>query len=168
MTRLLIRSDRLVSRSDGHPASFISGIAQTPPHARARLAAHRAGAARLADRDLQTLWAPKLPLHERTGSRPEAIFVYPSARRSPPQGLRPQQRLSASRAIDRQFPQAARRARRDWRDQRRTLASTRRDWIVRHGSGSRRSRLRQGGCHCGRYGRVLSRRGPAVRRGGAR
>ena len=26
MTHLLIRSDRLVSRSDGHPASFISGM----------------------------------------------------------------------------------------------------------------------------------------------
>src|SRR5215210_11481 len=74
MTRLLIRSDRLVSRSDGHPASFISGIAQTPPQARARLTAHRAGAARLADRDLQALWASKLPLHGRTGSRSEAIW----------------------------------------------------------------------------------------------
>ena len=167
MTHLLIRSDRLVSRSDGHPTPFISGIAQTPPHARARLAAHRAGAARLADRGLQTLWRPNC--HCMNGPGHDRSDICPSL--SPAvalEGTTFQQRLSASRAIDRQFPQAARRARRDWRDQRRTLATTRRDWIDRHGSGSRRSRLRQGGRHRGRYGRVLSRRGPAVRRGGAR
>src|SRR3954453_2087220 len=98
MTRLLIRSDRLVSRSDGPPTSFINCIAQPPPQARTRLAAHRAGAARIVDRDIQTLWASKLPLHWRTGTRAEAIFVYQSARQPPPKGLRPKQRLSASRA----------------------------------------------------------------------
>jgi hypothetical protein len=169
MTRLLIRSDRLVIRSDECPTSFINCIAQAPPQARTRLAAHRAGAAGLVDRDLQTLWASKLPLHRWTGTWAETIFVHQSAWWPPAKGLRPKQRLSASRAIDRQLSQAARSTRRDLRDQCRASATTRGPWIDRYGSGPRRSRLCQGGRHPRRHGRILSCcQRPAVRLGGAR
>ena len=88
MTHLLIRSDRLAIRSDEHPTSFISGSAQTPSQAGARLAADRAAAARLADRDLQALRSAELPLRQRPGARSEAISVHQSARRAPAPGLR--------------------------------------------------------------------------------
>jgi hypothetical protein len=54
-------------------------------------------------------------------------------------------------------------------DQHGTLATTRGAWINRHGPGTRRFRLRQGGRHPRRHGCVLScRRRPAAQSGGVR
>ena len=169
MNRLLIRSDRLVIRSDELPESFRTCLAQTPSPTGARLAADRTGAARHIGRDLQALRSTELPLRRRTGTRPEAISVHQPARRATATGLRAQRHSCAGRPIDRQFPQAARNARRDLRDQYRTPAATRGSGVDRHGPGPRRPRLRQGGRHPRRHGCVLScRRRPAVRSGGAR
>jgi len=169
MTRLLIRSDRLVIRSDEYPRSFLNRLAQTSPPARAQLAADRARPARHIGRDLQALRATELPLRRRTGARTEAIPIRQPARRAASQGLRAQRYPLASRPIDPRLPQAARSSRRDLRDQYGTLATTRGSWIGRHGPGSRRFRLRQGGRHRRQHGCVLSfRRRPAVRSGGAR
>src|SRR4249919_2053138 len=90
MNRLLIRSDRLVIRSDGYPGSFRTGLAQTPSPTCARLAADRTGAARHIGRDLQALRSTELPLRRRTGTRPAAISVHQPARRATATGLRAQ------------------------------------------------------------------------------
>lgn len=71
MTRLLIRSDRLVIRSDGNTRSFIFGLAQTSQTARARLAADRATPARHIGRDIQALWSAELPLRRWPGHGPK-------------------------------------------------------------------------------------------------
>jgi hypothetical protein len=169
MTRLLIRSDGLVIRSDELSGSFLSGLAQSSPTARARFASDRAAPARHAGRDIQALWSAELPLRQWNRTWPEAVSVNQPARRAAAKGLRAQQCPFAGRPIDRQLPKAAPSARRDLCDQCGTPATTRGSWINRHGPGTRRFRLRQGGRHPRRNGRVLScRRRPAVRSGGAR
>lgn len=169
MTRLLIRSDRLVIRSDGYPRSFLTRLAQTPPPARAQLAADRTRPPRHIGRDLQALRSTKLPLRRRTGTWTEAISVRQPARWAASQGLRAQRYPLASCPIDRQLSQAARSARRDLCDQYGTPAATRGSWIDHHGPRTRRFRFCQGGRHRRRHGCVLScRRRPAVRSGGAR
>jgi hypothetical protein len=169
MNRLLIRSDRLMIRSDEVPELFRTCLAQTPSPTGARLATNRTGTARHIGRDLQALWSTELPLRRRTGTWPEAISVHQPAWRSTATGLCAQRCSCAGCPIDRQLPQAARNARRDLRDQYGTPAATRRSGIDRDGPGPRRPRLRQGGRHPRRHGCVLScRRRPAVRSGRTR
>lgn len=169
MNRLLIRSDRLVIRSDELPGSFRTCPAQTPPPACARLAADRTRPARHIGRDLQALRAAELPLRHWTRAWPEAVFIHQPARRAATKGLRAERRPCAGRSIDRRLPQVARDAQRDLRDQRGTFATARGSEVDRHGPGTRRLRLRQGGRHPRRHGCVLScRRRPAVQSGGAR
>jgi hypothetical protein len=169
MTRLLIRSDRLVIRSDEHPRSFLTCLTQTPSPARARLAADRICRAWDIGRDLQALWSTELPLRRWAGTRTEAIFVRQPTWRASSQRLRAQRYSFARCQIDPQLPQAARIARRDLRDQYRTPATTRGSWIDHHGPGAHCFRFRQGGRHRCRHDCVLScRRRPAVRSGGAR
>ena len=168
MTRLLIPSDRLVIGSDEYP-----GSSPQPPCANAAagssLAADRARPARHIGRDLQALRATELPLRRPTGHGPKRYLSVDQPGGRPRQGLRAQRYPLASRPIDPRLPQAARSSRRDLRDQYGTLATTRGSWIGRHGPGSRRFRLRQGGRHRRQHGCVLSfRRRPAVRSGGAR
>jgi hypothetical protein len=169
MIRPLIRSDRLVIRSDEYPESFLACLTQTPPPSRARIAADRICRAWHIGRDLQALRSTKLPLRRRARTWTEALFVRQPTWRASSQGLRAQRYSRGSCQIDQQLPQAARSSRRDLRDQYGTLATTRGSWIGRHGPGSRRFRLRQGGRHRRQHGCVLSfRRRPAVRSGGAR
>jgi len=169
MSRLLIRSDRLVIRSDELTEPFRTCPAQTPSPTGARRAADRTGAARHLGRDLQALRSFELPLRRWTGTRPEAISIHQPARRATATGLRAQRYACAGRPFDRQLPQIARDAQRGLRDQRRTPAATRGSWVERHGPSPRRPRLHQGGRHPRRHGCVLScRRRPAVQSGGAR
>jgi len=169
MNRLLIRSDRLVIRSDEPTESLRTCSSQTPPSAGARLAADRTPPARHIGGDLQALRAAELPLCRWTRAWPEAVFVHQPARRAAAKRLRAERCPYASRSIDRRFPQAARDAQRDLRDQRRTSATTRGLEVDRHGSGTRCLRLRQSGRHPRRHGCVLScRRRHAVQSGGAR
>lgn len=169
MNRLLILSDRLVIRSDEPPESFRTCPAQTPLSAAARLAADRTRPARHIGRDLQALRAAELPLRRWIRAWPEAVFVHQPARRAAAKGLRTERRPCAGRSIDRQLPQAACRARRDLCDQHGTSATPRGAWVNRHGPGTRRLRLRQGGRHPCRHGCFLScRRRPAVQSGGTR
>ncbi len=165
----LIRSDRLVIRSDGYPESFLACLTQTPSPARTRLAADRICRAWHIGRDLQALRSTKLPLRRRARTWTEALFVRQPTWRASSQGLRAQRCSCASCQIDPQLPQAARSSRRDLRDQYRTPATTRGSWIGRHGPGAHCFRFRQGGRHRRRHDCVLScRRRPAVRSGGAR
>jgi hypothetical protein len=169
MNRLLILSDCLVIRSDEHPESCVNSPAQTSPQTRARSASDRTGAAWLADRDLQALWAAELPLRRRTGAWPETVFVGQPTWWATPQRLCVERRSRAGRPVHRQLPQITRNAQRDLRDQRGTPAATRGSRVDRHGPGTRRPRLRQGGRHSRRHGCVLScRRRPAVKSRGAR
>jgi len=168
MNPFLIRSDHQVIRSDEPPEHLLDSSSQTPTQARARPTADRAAAARFADRDLQTLWASELPLRRRTGTRAETISLRQPAREPSPERLRAECSPPASRSVRRQFPQAARSARRDLRDQYGTPATTRGPGIDRHGPRTRRFRLRRGGRHHRKHDRVLSCcRRPAVRSGGA-
>ena len=169
MNWLLIRSDRLVIRSDELTEPFRTCPAQTPSPTGARLAADRTGAARHLGRDLQALRSFELPLRRRTGTRPEAISIHQPARRATATGLRAQRYACAGRPVDRQLPQIARDAQRGLRDQRRTPAATRGSRVERHGPSPRRPRLHQGGRHPGRHGCIISCcRHPAVRSGGDR
>jgi hypothetical protein len=169
MNRFLIRSDRLVIRSDEPPESFRTCPAQTPPSAGAQLAADRTRPARHIGRDLQALRAVELPLRRWTKAWPEAVFVHQPARRAAAKGLRAERHSCAGCSIDRRLPQAARDAQRDLCNQYGTSATTPGPEVDRHGSGTRRLRLRQGGRHPRRHGCVLScRRRPAVQSGGAR
>jgi hypothetical protein len=169
MTRLLIRSDRRVIRSDELAGCFLSGLAQTSPTARTRLASDRTAPARHIGRDIQALRSAELPLRRGAGTWPEAVFVHQPARWAASKRLRAQRCPFGGRPIDRQLPQAAPGARRDLCDQCGTPATPRGSWIDRHGPGTRRFRLHQGGRHPRRHGRVLScRRRPAVRSGGTR
>jgi hypothetical protein len=169
MTCPLIRSDRLVIRSDGYPESFLACLAQTPSPARAHFAADRICRAWHIGRDLQALRATELPLRRRSGTWTEAISFRQQARWASAPGLRAQRCLFASCPIDQQLPQAARSTRRDLCDQYGTPATTRGSWIGRHGPGTCRFRFRQGGRHPRRHDYVLSyRRRPAVRFGGGR
>lgn len=171
MNLILIHSDRRVIRSDEHPGSFLPRAAQTSPSHCARLAADRTRSARHIGRNLQALRAAKLPLRRRTRTWAQAISVHQSARDGRPaaQRLCAKRRPRAGRPFDWQFPRAARCARRDLCDQHGTPATTRGAWINRHGPGTRRFRLCQGGRHPRRHGYVLScRRRPAVQSGGVR
>lgn len=169
MTRLLIRSDRLVIRSDGYPRPFLIRLAQASPAARARLAADRTRPAWHIGRDLQALRSTELPLRRRSGTWTEAISVRQPARGASSQGLRAQRRPFAGCPIDPQLPQVARSARRDLCDQYGAPATTRGYWIDHHGPRTRRFRFHQGGHHSRRHDCILScRRRPAVRSGGAR
>jgi hypothetical protein len=170
MNRLLILSDRLVIRSDHEPpVSFRPCPAQTPPSAGARFAADRTPPARHIGRDLQALRTTELPLRRWAWAWPETVFVHQPARRTAAKRLRAQRHPCAGRSVDRRLPQAARHAQRDLCDQHRTSAATRGSELDRHGPGTRRLRLHQGGRHPRRHGCVLScRRRPAVQSGGAR
>ncbi len=171
MNLLLIPSDYLVIRSDAPPGSFLTRPAQTPPPHRARLAADRTRSARHIGRNLQALRPAELPLRQRSRTRPQAISVHQSARHRWPaaQRLCAKRHPRAGRPVDRQFPRATRSAGRDLCDQHGTPATTRGAWISRHGPGTRRFRLCQGGRHPRRHGCVLScGRRPAVQRGGVR
>jgi len=169
MNRPLILSDRLVIRSDNEPpVSFRICPAQTPPPAGARFATNRTPPARHIGRDLQALRTTKLPLRRWAWAWPEAVFVHQPARRAAAKGLRAQRYPCAGRSIYRRLPQAGRHAQRDLCDQHRTSAATRGSDLDRHGSGTRRLRLHQGGRHPRRHGCVLScRRRPTVQSGGA-
>ena len=169
MNRLLILSDYLVSRSDEDPRSFVNGFAPPAPPSCAQTATDRTAAAGIACRDLQTLRAAKLPLRGWTGTRPEALPVHQPAWGAAPPRLRAQRHPRAGCTVHRQFPQAARHARRDLRDQRRAFAATRGSGVDHSGPGPRLPRLRQGGRHPRRHGCVLSGcRRSAVTFGGAR
>lgn len=168
MNPFLIRSDYHVIRSDEPPEPLLDSSSQTPPRACTQPAADRRAAARFADRDLQTLRTSELPLCRRARARTEAISVCQSTGGPTPERLRAKRNPPAGRSVRRQFPQAARIARRDLRDQYRTPATARGPGIDRHGSRTRRFRLRRGGRHPRKHDRVLSCcRRPAVRSGGA-
>jgi len=169
MTRLLIRSDRLVIRSDDTPGSFLARLAQTSPPADARLAADRIRPAWHIGRDLQALRPTELPLHRRTGTWTQAISFRQPAWRAPAQELRAREYPFAGCPTDRQLSQVAQSARRDLCDQYGTPAATRGSWIDHHGRRSRRFRFHQGGRRPRRHDCILScRRRPAVRSGGAK
>jgi len=169
MTRLLIRSDHLTVRSDSHAGSVSNSSAPTPPRTGARPSPTRAAAARVADRDLQTLWPPELPLRGRTGTRSEAISGHQPAWRAAAPGLRAERRSRARCRSDRQSSQGSRSAQRDLRDQRRTPAPARGPRVGRRGAGPRRLRPGQGRRHSRRHGGVLPRRRClAIRSGGGR
>jgi hypothetical protein len=169
MNLILIHSDGHVIRSDGYPESFFPRAAQTSPPHRARLTADRTRSARHIGRDIQAVRSAELPLRRRTWPWAQAISVDQSTWDGRPaaQRLCAKRHPRAGRPFDWQFPCPARCARRDLCDQHGTLATTRGTWINRHGPGTRRFRLRQGGRHPRRHGCVLScRRRPAVQSGG--
>jgi len=169
MNRLLILSDSLVIRSDEYFTIFCSGSAETSPRTRARLAVNRANAARLAERNLQTLRTAQLSLRRRSGTRAQVLFVHQPAGPTSLAGVCAQRNPAAGHRIHRQFSQAASNAGRDFRDQCGASAAAREFGLGGDGSGARGPRFRQGGSGpCG-HGGVLSRRGRAgVKSGGAR
>lgn len=168
MTRLLIPSDYLTIRSDEHPGSIRPSPTKTAPQTVKRFAATRPCFARFIDRDLQAVRSAELSLSRWSGARPEAIFGDQSAWRASSQGICTKRRLRAGCSMDRQLSPAARCTQRGLRNQHRTSAPTRGSRIDRYGPGTDRPRLCQSGCHCRRYGRVLSRRRrSALRSGGA-
>jgi hypothetical protein len=168
MTRLLILSDYLSIRSDGHAKSLHLGPTKAPPQTAERFTAARAPAAGLVDRDLQTVRATELPLSRRSRTRPETIFGDQPARWPSAQRICAKRRLRAGYSLARQLSPAARSPERDLRDQRGTPATARGSRIDRHGPGTHRLRLCQSGSHRRRYDRVLSRcRSSTVRSGEA-
>jgi hypothetical protein len=169
MNQPLIRSDRSLIRSDEPTNTFHSCLAQTPQAPGEQLATDRTDAAWHIGRDLQALWAPKLPLCRWTRAWSEALSVHQPAWWATATGLRTQRRACAGLRVNRQLPQDARDAQRDLRDQRRAPAATRGVGVDRDGPSTRHHRLRQGRRHHRRHDCILSRcRRPAVRSGGAR
>jgi hypothetical protein len=171
MNPILIHSDRRVILSDEPPGSFLTHATQTSPPHRARLAADRTCSARHIGRNLQALRPAELSLRQWTGTWTQVISVHQSARHRWPaaQRLCAKRHPRAGRPFDRQFPRAARSARRDLCDQHGTPATTRGAWVNGHGPGARRFGLCEGGRHPRRHGCVLSRcRRPAVQSGGVR
>jgi hypothetical protein len=157
MNRLLIRSDHLSIRSDGHSRSFAISSAQASSQFGARPATAREGVTRVANRDLQTLWPAKLPLRRRAGARAEAISCDQSAWRATAPRLCAERRLRAGCPPDRQLPQATRSSQRDLCNQCRASAPARGSRVDRDGPCPRCPRFRQGGRHSRRHGCVLSR-----------
>ena len=155
MTRLLIRSEYLVIRSDGYRKHARIRAAQAAAQTCTRPTSVRVGATRLTDRDLQALRPAELSLRQRTGTRAEAISRDQPAERTPTQRLRAQRALPEGCGSARQFSPAARFAQRDLLDQCRAPATTRGDRIERHGPGPDRLRPGQGGRHRRRHGGVL-------------
>jgi hypothetical protein len=171
MNRLLILSDRYVIRSDEPPGSFLPRATQTSSPHRARLAADRTRSARHIGRNVQALRSAELPLCQWTGTWTQAISVHQSARHRWPaaQRLCAKRHPRAGRPFDQQFPRATRSSRRDLRDQYGAPATPRGARINRHGPGTRRFRLCQGGRHPRRHDCILPcRRRPAVQSGGVR
>ena len=165
----LIPSDDLTIRSDEYPGSVSNSSAPASPQIGARPTTARTGVTRVADRDLQALRSAELPLRRRTWTRSETISGDQPAWRATPPRLCAERCLRAGCPFDRQLPQAARGTQRDLCDQHRTSAPSRGSRVDRHGSGPYRPRLRQGGRHPRRHGRVLSRcRRLAVRSGEGR
>ena len=156
MNRLLIRSDHLPIRSDGHSESFAISSTQASSQSGARPATARQGVTRVANRDLQALWQAKLPLRQRTGARAEAIPSYQSAWRTAAPRLCAEHRLRAGCPSDRQLPQATRSSQRDLCDQCRASAPARGSRVDRDGPRPRCPRFRQGGRHSRRHDYVLS------------
>ena len=74
MTRLLIPSDYLSIRSDGHSGSIRLSSAKTAPQTAARFAATRPRVARLVDRDLQAVRSAELP-RDGPGHGPKRYLV---------------------------------------------------------------------------------------------
>lgn len=156
MNRLLIRSDHLPIRSDGHSDSFAISSTQAPSQSGARPATARDGITRVANRDLQALWPATLPLRRRTGAWAEAIPGDQSAWRTAAPRLCAERGLRAGCPFDRQLSQTTRSSQRDLCDQCRASAPARGSRVDRDGPGPRRPRFRQGGRHSRRHGCVLS------------
>lgn len=156
MNRLLIRSDYLSIRSDGHSGSFAISSTKAPSQSGARPATTREGVTRVANRDLQALWPAKLPLRRRTRAWAEAIPGDQSAWRTAAPRLCAERPLRAGCRFDRQLPQATRSSQRDLCDQYRASAPARGSRIDRDRPCPRRPRFRQGGRHSRRHGYVLS------------
>jgi len=75
MNRLLIRSDHLSIRSDGHAESFAINSTQASSQPGARPATSREGVTRVANRDLQALWPAKLPRVDGPEHGPKRYLV---------------------------------------------------------------------------------------------
>ena len=169
MTRRQILSDYLLIRSDEYHNFNRIRAAQTAQQTCARPAPARAGAAGIADRDLQALRPPELSLRQRAGARTEAISGDQPAEWTSTQRLRTQCALPKGRRTARQFSPTSCGTQRDLLDQCRTPATARGDRIERHGSGPDRLRPGQSRSHRRRYGGVLPRRRRStVQCGGAR
>ena len=169
MTRVLNQSDIIVIRSDQqHEEHFFRGSTQAPPAAGAGPATNRAGHSRVADRELQALWSPQLPLLRRAWARAQAILVHDRQdRRTPAPWLCAERGLPPSRRVSRQLPQTTGDAQRDLRDQCRASAPPRESRL--NGSGCRNARFCQGGRHHRQHDRILSRcRRPAIQCGRSR
>jgi hypothetical protein len=165
MTRGLREStDQCSLWSDRFEGRVFRRSAQASPQTPAQLALARARAARLVDRDLQTLRTAGLPLREWTWPRAQTLSIDQHQRAAAADGLCAERRLCRSQRVPRQLPQSARGAQRHLCDQRRTAAAARVSRL--DGPRRRRPRLHQGGRHPRRHGRILSgRRRPAVRTG---
>lgn len=154
----LIRSGRLVTRSD-EPSEFISvRPTQTSSPVGARATACRVHLARHTGRDFPALRATELSLRQRAGTWPQALLVYQPARRAPAKRLRAEWRASSGCRANRSHSQTAQHARRDLRHQRGIAPATRGARVTHHGSGTRRIRYCQGGRHSCRYGHFVPRR----------
>ncbi len=156
MNCLLIRSDYLSIRSDGHSESFAISSTQAPSQSGARPATTREGVTRVANRDLQALWPAKLPLRRRTRAWAEAIPGDQSAWRTAAPRLCAERPLRA--VVDLiTTSTGTRSSQRDLCNQCRASAPARGSRIDRDRPCSRRPRFRQGGRHSRRHGYFLSR-----------
>ena len=158
MNRLLIPSDRLKLQSDECNEALCNRTAETPTRTRARLAANRASAARLVERDLQTLRAAQLSLRRRSRPWAQALLVHQPAGSTSLERICAQRNSCANSRVHKQFSEAAGDAGRDFSDQCRASSATSGFGVGGDGSGACRTRFRQGRSNpCG-HGGVLSRR----------
>jgi hypothetical protein len=144
-------------------ATAAQGVA--PP-----IAAAHGGAARLADRTVQTVWQTRLPLRRRAGAWSQVLPFSELSWRAATRGVRAPSVLPPDHGIPRQLPSRPRDRGADLPDQPRTAPSARGPVSDRHEPGSERlSRRHQ--CGDGRraarqYARTLARLRPLNGPGG--
>jgi hypothetical protein len=125
MTHLHLLSDHVYDWSVRSLGKNIVGVAQAPASVAAEASVVGCGAARLADRALQTLRQAGVQVRRGSGSRAEVLPVGELSRRATADGLRPSGKSRGDPGARRQLPRGTRGARRSVRDQPRAFTAPR-------------------------------------------
>lgn len=125
MSALHLLSDHVYDWSARSLKQNIVGVAQAPASVAAEASAVGCGAARLADRALQTLRQAGVQVRRGSGSRAEVLPVGELSWRAAADGLRSAGTSGSHSCARRQLPRGTRGARRSVRDQSRAVTAPR-------------------------------------------